>query len=640
MRQLRADIQVLRAVAVLSVLIFHFELPGLHKGYLGVDIFFVISGYLMSRVIIDEMDEGRFRAGAFYFRRARRLLPAVLVMLTWVTLLAPWTLARSVLHDYAQQLAGSLGFVANIVLWQQSGYFDSQAELKPLLHTWSLALEEQYYFVLPWVLVALRRRARGWGLLGLMLGSLAACQWMIPRDPSGAFYLLPFRAWELLIGSLCALPRVRAWSTRPLRVDSAWVCLPVMLLGLVWGTDDVHPRTDALLVCLSTAGLIVWPSAALQSGRPWMRPWHWVGNQSYSLYLIHWPLVVLARHVWLQGMPAWLPWLLLPLSFALAQGLYLWVEQPWRRVATPGAFGRRLLLMLLPLALAAAWMGWHLQRVRAVDEQAARRPNWGLSPQCDAEALFAPQPACVAGAAPRTLVWGDSFAMHLVPALVASPSFSGVVQATRSACAPVLGLARQVRSDPADRGARCLAFNQSVLRYAQHTPRIRVVVLSARWSYFWDDPLVDANGRAVRLDEASLAQDFTHVIRSLRAAGKQVVVVAPPPSLGPRVDLGMCAERHVQGLVTLMSQTDGACRFAKADADRYQSRVLGWLAQVARMADVAIVSPSAWTCVGGMCEATEGGVPLYRDFGHLSVEGGEALGRRVDLGHILELGAR
>ena len=163
---LRTDIQVLRAVAVLSVLVFHFDLPGLHKGFLGVDIFFVISGYLMSKVIVEEMDAGRFSAAAFYLRRARRLLPAALAMFGVVTLLAPFALTAHALQDYAWQLLGALGFSANLVLWSQSGYFDAQASLKPLLHTWSLAVEEQYYFVLP---VLLRWLGARWRLIGLLI---------------------------------------------------------------------------------------------------------------------------------------------------------------------------------------------------------------------------------------------------------------------------------------------------------------------------------------------------------------------------------------------------------------------------------------------------------------------------------------
>lgn len=646
MRNLRMDIQVLRAIAVLSVLVFHFDLPGLNKGFLGVDIFFVISGYLMSRVIVQEMDEGRFSAASFYFRRARRLLPAAWVMFTLVTLLAPWALAISALHDYTMQLAGALGFAANIVLWQQSGYFDGEATLKPLLHTWSLALEEQYYFALPlllWLIGLIGQRWRAGVLLALTVASFALCQWWRQGDPSGAFYLLPTRAWELLVGSLCALPGLQArlqglqgrW-----RMDVAWICLPLMGVALVVGVDQVHPRWDALLVVLSTAGLVLMPSAMLQSGRIWMRPLHWIGDQSYSLYLVHWPLIALAKNIWLQGVPAWLSWVLLPVSFGLAQLSYRLVEQPFRRVATPALLVRQLSWILLALMVAAGWMWHHLQVARTVDWRQLRQANYGLSATCDAEHDFEASAACQVGDRPRTLVWGDSYAMHLVPGLAPSASLGGMVQATRSACAPILSHARQVRTDPADRGQRCLAFNRSVLAYLRAHPHIEYVVLSARWAYFFDDPVVDARGRNVRPSVADLSASLTQTVKAIRRMGRKVVIVSPPASVGPQLDLGLCAERHLQGLVSVVQQADQTCAFALSDHERYQAPVLALLDAAAQQADVAVVHLDKLTCRKGRCSSIIDGLPLYRDAGHLSREGARLLGQQQDLGHIVVSEAR
>lgn len=645
MRNLRMDIQVLRAIAVLSVLVFHFDLPGLNKGFLGVDIFFVISGYLMSRVIVDEMDEARFSPASFYFRRARRLLPAALVMFTWVTLLAPWALTISALHDYASQLAGALGFVANMVLWQQSGYFDGQATLKPLLHTWSLALEEQYYFVLPMVLGLLawgHRRWRAPVLLALTLASFSFAQWYMSQDPSGTFYLLPTRAWELLLGSLCALP---GWSERfqtRWRLDSGLLLIPVMFLTLIWGVDEVHPRGDALLVVLSTAGLVLMPSAMLQSQRPWMRPLHWIGDQSYSLYLAHWPLIAMAKNIWLQGVPAWVSWLLLPLSFGLAQLSYRHIEQPFRRVATPGELVRKLGWIILALALAAGWMWHHLQARSGVDWKQVRQPNYGLSARCDFEGDVEPLPACRTQERVQTLIWGDSYAMHIVPALMASSPSSGggLMQATRSACAPLLDYARQVSKDPAGRGVQCLAFNRSVLAYVKQHPQIEYVVLSARWHYFFDDPVVDARGHVVKPAANDLAASLIKTIQALRQMGRKVILVSPPAAVGPQLDLGLCAERHLQGLLTFMRDADQSCSFSQAANEHYQRDVLALLDEVGRRAHVRVVRLDEVTCQFGRCVSVAHGMPIYRDTGHLSRAGASYLGQEMSLLHIVERDAR
>lgn len=638
MRNLRADIQVLRAIAVLSVLIFHFDLPGLANGFLGVDIFFVISGYLMSRVIIHELDEGRFSPARFYLRRARRLLPAAFAMLLVVTALAPHVLPVSVLKDYGGQLLGAVSFSANIVLWQQSGYFEGAAALKPLLHTWSLALEEQYYFVLPLLLYMAGQRWRGPVLLALMTGSFAGCQWWLGQDPSATFYLLPTRAWELLIGSLCALPALQnRW--RP-RADSAWLCLPVMALGLAWGVDPVHPRGNALLVCLSTAGLILVPSGALASTQAWMRPLHWIGDRSYSLYLVHWPLIALAKSIWLEGVPHHVNALLLLTSFALAHISYVAVEQAFRQIDSAGALARKLSWLMLPLLIASGLM-WHtMQATSDRDWVKALRPNHGFSPACEYDSDFAPRPACADSPHPRTLVWGDSYAMHLVPALTGQPHSGGVMQATRSTCSPMLDYAHRATGDSPGRAAQCLSFNRSVLRYLSEHSDIQYVVLSSRWQYLFDEPVVDARGNLVHPAQRDLVKSVSSVVAQLRQMHKKVVLVSPPALLGPAVDLGLCTERRALGLFTIMSSTQPDCTFDLGEAQARQSQVSSLLASLSEAAQVKVIHLDAFNCHDGRCVTTLRDTPVYRDFGHLSHDGARLLGTTMGLSGLIRTHAR
>lgn len=648
MRILRTDIQILRAIAVLSVLVFHFDLPGLQKGFLGVDIFFVISGYLMSRVIIDEMDAGRFSPAAFYFRRARRLLPAAMAMFAVVTAVVPFALTMGALHDYVQQLLGALAFGANLVLWAQSGYFDGQATLKPLLHTWSLALEEQYYFVLPLALALIGRRWRAAGLVGLLVASLLACQWWLRRDPSGAFYLLPTRAWELLLGSVCALPGLSARlphreGRSSIGFDSGWLWLPVMAWCLLRGVDSVHPRTDALLVCLSTAGLILQPSAMLQSTRPWMRPLQWIGDVSYSLYLVHWPLIALAKNIWLQKVPDTVLWALLGLSFVLAQLSYQHVEQRYRNLPTPRALLRQMVWLLVPLLLAMGALALHMHmhnHSQAGGVAQGQQPVYGFDARCDQEGDFEPLPACMNTPRPHTMVWGDSYAMHLIPALQASPPDGGVIQATRSACGPSLDMARQSPQDPPDRGQRCIQFNRSVLAYLRQHPEIDVVVLSGRWQYYLDDPVVDARGRFIHPGQHEIAASFARVVQQLKAMHKRVVLVSPPVLLGPDVDLGLCGQRAAQGLLTVMRTLQTHCAFERSLWETRQAKVNAMLTDAGQLADIDMIALDAFNCDDRRCVTVMDGVPLYRDFGHFSQDGARLLGLRMQLGQKLRASAR
>jgi len=197
----RSDIQALRGLAVLLVIFQHAKAGFLPAGYLGVDIFFVISGYLITGILAREHARGGIRFGAFYFRRARRLLPAAGVTFAVTAVLAYVLLDAVEWRDFTRQLAGAVTFTANFVLLGQTGYFAHAAELKPLLHVWSLAVEEQFYLLLPALLALAPRRAWAPLLTGLLVASLALCLWWEGSRPDAAFYLLPARAWELGIGS-------------------------------------------------------------------------------------------------------------------------------------------------------------------------------------------------------------------------------------------------------------------------------------------------------------------------------------------------------------------------------------------------------------------------------------------------------
>ncbi len=644
MHALRGDIQVLRAVAVLAVLAFHFDLPGLSRGYLGVDIFFVISGYLMSGVIVRALDAGRFSATDFYFRRAKRLLPAVMVTLTASTLIAPWVLTHSALTDYAHQLLGTLTFTANMVLWSQSGYFDGAAELKPLLHTWSLALEEQYYLVLPAALCWAGARWRSAMLWALSAASLGACLVWQKHDPSGTFYLLPTRAWEMLVGSLCALPGTDRWRDavkRHIPWDMGAVLMAAIAAVMWRGLDSVHPRGDALLVCLCTAGLIVWPSRCLGGASNLHRAMHWVGDRSYSLYLVHWPLIALAKNVWLQGLPAQVAWALAGGTVVLAHINHALVEERFRRATAAGPWAWQMRWLLLPLAVACAGLWLHLRAPHRADPHDAMKPNLGLGAACEYEGQFTPQPSCQTRAHPRTVVWGDSYAMHLLPALQSSQTDDGgLMQITRSACTPSLRHARLGPQDPPARAAQCLSLSQEVLAYLARAPWVTQVVIASRWQYLLDEAVVDAQGRRVHPSASDIADDTAALVARLRRMHKKVVIVSPPALLGPQTNLGLCTERRQQGLWTVMPDLAMDCSFSEGTFKQKQAAVLGLLSDIERRAQVGVIDLSRFNCHRGRCQTIWEDQALYRDAGHLTVGGAQRLGTGLSLMHQVDQLAR
>lgn len=654
---LRWDIQALRGLAVLWVLLHHAQLPGVPAGYLGVDIFFVISGFLITGLIQRAQDAGRFSWREFYWRRARRLLPAAYLTLAVCALLAPWLLNALELQDFRQQQLGALLFASNLVLWLQSGYFDGAAELKPLLHFWSLSVEEQYYLLLPPVLIWLGKGRRLTGLALLVSASLLACLCLARLQPSAAFYLLPTRAWELGLGSLGALlmagrrSQSLAWQTWLQRCR--WPAMGLLLLPPLCATPALlgpHPGLAALLIDLATLVLLC-AAAPPEKGAAarLLRPLRWMGDCSYSLYLIHWPLLAALNNAWVgpAGTEALLPWRLatLLLCLPLAWAMWRWIELPPRRWALPqrprawaAIAASSLLLAVLP------WCSpWQPEAKPGLDYAALRRPNHGLAAVCDHEQPFTGAASCRTASKTAWLVWGDSYAMALVPGL--APLAPGLMQATKSSCGPLLGhapfKAGVSRGETFARpwSEQCQAFNASVLSYLDSAADVDVVILSSLLEQYVDGTRYQAlqgeQVQAASVDVALLALRDT--VQALRRLGKRVILIAPPPSAG--FDSSACLERQARQRWTLGAAT--GCALDRQAALRYRAAVQAFLDRAEQEADVPLLRFEDALCDAQHCRtAAADGLPYYRDLGHLSIEGARRLLPELGWGEAIERRAR
>ena len=363
----RPDIDGLRTVAVVPVLLFHAGL-GLSGGFTGVDVFFVISGYLITTLLLGEMDERRFSLLGFYERRARRILPALFTVLIATTVAALLLMTPTDLVSYAKSAASTAGFLANIWFYTQEGYFTEAAELKPLLHTWSLGVEEQYYLLFPpllWLVLLLGRNRPPAILLALAgLASFALSVQGAIDAPKAAFYLPHYRVWELLLGSGLALATARGWLARPAR--HAWLAAAAGLAGLamiaaaalLYGPETRFPGAAALLPCLGAA-LVIWsgtsprtPAARLLA----LPPLVWIGKLSYSLYLWHWPIIAFAVYRKGEDLAASEGLACLALALVLSALSWRLVEQPFRnraRLSRRAIFASAATATALTLAVAA-----------------------------------------------------------------------------------------------------------------------------------------------------------------------------------------------------------------------------------------------------------------------------------------------
>jgi peptidoglycan/LPS O-acetylase OafA/YrhL len=621
--QYRADIDGLRAIAVGAVVLFHALPTWLAGGYVGVDIFFVISGFLITGILVQEVEQQRFSVLRFYIRRARRLFPALALVLLAVLAAGWWLLLPGEFSSLGQHVAAGAFFISNLALWHELGYFDVSAELKPLLHLWSLGVEEQYYLVWPLIVLACARRRRlFWGAVAaLLLLSFGLNAYYIKQAPSSVFYLPLTRFWELLVGSALAMagPGLARWRQRPGAARATDLLslagLALLLVAvLTFDRSTFFPGWAALLPVAGAAGLIAaGPQAApnrLLLAHPAMVA---LGLISYPLYLWHWPLLAYAH---ITGGPALAPAAALALMALAVLLAWLTTHLVEARIRAPArnALAARdaarlwLLISALGLAGGVLWLGklapWSA-RLPQVQQYTEAARDW-----------VTPKDRGIAGDSPeQVLFMGDSHMQQYLPRIVALMQahpgpLRSVRFATRGGCAPLRGLDR--RSEPCDQ------FTAAAYRQAWE-PATRTVVMAASWAGFAERDDYFRSGDPARRPLAPYAPENGWVferwaddIRALRQAGKRVVLVTSSPR-GALVDPRRRFDRSE--LVWHVTPPAAVPRAALAGAvARYDARVRA----VAAATGAELIDPFALLCDQRACAvAGADGRPLYLDDSHL-----------------------
>lgn len=634
----RKDIDGLRMIAVLAVVFNHagLSLPG---GFVGVDIFFVISGFLITGILAQDIVDGRFSILTFYERRARRILPALFVVLA-ACLVAGWLLLSP--QRYAglgMSVLATLGFVSNMWFWRSAGdYFGPDVEFEPLLHTWSLAVEEQFYLVFPILLWALASRPRSqWRAVisVLCIVSLGLSIWMTEVAPEANFYFTPTRVWELGLGALLALGTFPQ-STARLHAAAGWLGLALIGASLVLISGQTPFPGLAAIPPVLGAALILYAGAGDRGGVTALLSWQpfvWIGLISYSLYLWHWPVLVAART--LNGtvhLP--LPVALVSVLASLVLAMLSWrfVEQPFRkRRAAQGltrtwifafsAAGAVLLGGLAGLIVKRdGFMGQFPVERWTLFQEAIQRDPLGLScmkPKTDL--------GCVLGApseAPSVVIWGDSHAGAAVPGFDLWLKTQGLAGAayTRSACLPLIGVYRADRSEQHG----CDQHNDAVLAEILAGPADRTVILFGRWALAAEGVrAAHEAGRPALLAERDtpaggiadnprvMEGGLLRLVDALREKGLEVILIRGLPEIGRNVpDMVLRYGAEVPEAL-LPSRTEMAVRQARANAI---------LEHVAANHGARLLSPAKRLCAEH-CRVELDGTPLYSDDNHLSAYG-------------------
>ncbi len=545
----RPDIDGLRAIAITYVVLYHAGVRALGAGFVGVDVFFVISGYLIGGIILREARAGTFGFAAFYARRARRILPALLLVVAVTVALGCVLLPTEDLRHLGATAGESLVAVSNFKFWLRTNYFTLDARTDPLLMTWSLGVEEQFYLLTPAFLLVVmrwRRDAVRSALLALSAVSLGSWVYLTATAPEAAFYLLPPRAWELAAGALLAVSAAEH-SGRPAptwHAHAEGVAGIAMLLASATLFDDSAPAS-LFAVPLSVLGAVLViraPGSLVNRGVLSSAPFRLVGLVSYSWYLWHWPLMAYLRVVSGADPPRGALLGAAALAFGLAVGSWRLIERPFRRptLTAPRVLWSYAVVVALALFVAdvvrstGGWSGRlppaasHVEKTLAMGRGADCLLAFG---RMDRPAVCRPGPVN----APAMALLGDSHAAALQTELRRLAAAHGVrlLSYTKSACPPLLGVT--FRSVASTRHAdECARFMRRSAAEIAADPAIGLVIVASYWALGWErgeNHLQKVGVAGALATEEALDTGLPPMLAALRAAGKDVVLVGDVPSL-------------------------------------------------------------------------------------------------------------
>lgn len=654
----RPEIDGLRAIAILSVALFHAGGATFPGGYIGVDIFFVISGFLITSIIKSKIDRNEFSFADFYARRARRILPALFVMLLATSIIFGALLTPNEMKSFATLLRDTILFTANFYLSGEPGYFDARMQDNPLLHVWSLAVEEQFYFLWPPILLLLFRfnhgkRARA--AIGLLAGiSFALSVYGVWKAPRFAFYHLPPRGFELMAGGALALgitPPV--WSQRAAEIAAALGLALLITPVFAYTPQTAFPGFAALPPVLGCA-LVIWAETSFPTRAGALLRWPpliFIGLISYSWYLWHWPILCALRIILFRDLTGGDAAIALLFSFGIAVLSWRFVERPFRRhprleILSNSRFGRLSPHASLGLSAAAAlfivatlarsdgapwrWSQADLDRFnpKIPVGGTAAHPVQTIPHASSGNTLYEIRPLDVGSDGIGSfLLWGDSFVGNYAPALrsILGPGtifwFGG--------CTPILGVTWFVNS-PKPRNPGCSEARQTVIE-AIHARRPGLIVLASRWIiYGIDDTLggalkEDPNDPADRNFSRKLFADkLRKTLQLLTSTGAKVLVMADTPEAS--FDVPKC-----RAILSRLHLDMAQCRSVdrKAVEDRL-ALVNSLLAEAsADISGVHVFWPLDSLCDAKVCYLAKGEALYYGDSNHLALDGSMALAARL-----------
>lgn len=640
----RPEIDGLRALAVIPVILFHAGLEVVSGGFIGVDVFFVISGYLITLILLGDLEKGRLSLGSFYERRIRRILPALLCVTLAFSPLALSLLSPDELRDFGKGLASLAVFGSNIFFWKNIEYFAPDAEMQPLLHTWSLAVEEQFYIVFPLLLMLLMqlgRTAAFTALLALMLASLLLSQWAVAHYPAATYFLLPTRAWELLLGVLLAFVQIARPVASPGFASSLLAAAGLVLVAasvLLFDKHVPHPSLYTLAPTLGAVLIIRYASPANLAGRLLcMKPVVGMGLISYSAYLIHQPLFAMARLVSGHEPPPLTMAGLVLLVISLSYFSWRFIENPCRAVALPrrqvlraAAFGLGL-VATTGIALSVVEPQGVLYDMPGSVRASFNHPDLDCYNEVGAHAKA--DWICPINADGKERIdfafVGDSHMESLVPAIrrwAEAKGYSGVYVGL-PACPPLIGVYALGKNNSR---FNCFELNARVLDFVRDKG-ISNVVLASRWTFYTEGGYQGADRQYLALSpdgkrdlnasNQAFAAGLRKTLEAYRDLQVKVHVILQVPQqaknpYGVYYNARGLRQEPMRRVLRDESVSLESHRALQARTNRMFEDL-----KAVHPAMLSLFDPTASFCSAGTCLLGEESASYYRDDDHLSASG-------------------
>jgi len=641
----RADIDGLRAIAVMSVILNHAGISLFSGGYIGVDIFFVISGYLITTILIREIDTHEFSIARFYERRIRRIYPALFTTLFFTLIAASILYNAQSFMAFSKSMVATTFFFSNIHFWTEVGYFDGEAQLKPLLHTWSLAVEEQYYIFFPLLVMLIGRYFRSKMshiLTGIALLSFSWNIYELQHDPSGAFYFAHLRAWELLIGSVLALNPISINAKPVIRTILSLVGLGMITAPIfLYSENTVFPGFAAAIPAFGTAFIIYSgiKSPTFINKLLSLPPFVFVGQISYSLYLWHWPITVFATYYAIEKLTRPERILLLVVIFIISTLSWQFIEKPFR-TKSPRTKKYAVFLYAVTIMSVTAIIGFFIYSNKGFPnqeslDQVSYKGQAEEYRECDFgnEVNAGLLKFCPLGAniqSPSFLLWGDSHAGAQAKAIQVSASKEKIAGLLTyySGCPPLIGIKKDKNKD-------CVDYDNMIVKYIEKHPELKTVLLAGRWASYAEGISYEKSNKIILADILSesskgstnailFQKGLNRTVEKLLALNRKVVIISQVPEIKYDVPsafyIAQGTGRDINKIIA-------------PSLDEYLSRnkkVFFVIDQIHEDYNIQVIDPWKALCNEQQCPVVIDGTSLYMDSHHLSFFGSEYISHIYD----------